>query len=114
MAKPFPTPSSPPSSVPDAAARVDQGLIARAYKKLTNQQELSRQERAALKRFEKDKEQRLRWQYYSSIPQKHWRQMSGRQTKVLNEQAARFRSVVRTSVCQTLCGRSMTSWPTTH
>ncbi len=25
----------------------------------------------------KSKEERLRWQYYGSIPQKHWRQMSG-------------------------------------
>ena len=53
-------------------------------------QELTNQERAALKRHEKEKEERLRWQHYASIPQKHWRQMSGRQTKVINEQAARY------------------------
>jgi hypothetical protein len=49
--------------------------------KLMNHEELSAPERAALKRHEKDKEERLRWQYYNSIPQKHWRSMSGRQTK---------------------------------
>lgn len=53
-------------------------------------QELSRDERAALKRHEKDREEKLRWIYYSSIPQKHWRAMSGRQTKVINEQADRY------------------------
>jgi hypothetical protein len=36
------------------------------------------------------KEERTRWQYYAAIPQKHWRQMSGRQTKVLNKQAERY------------------------
>jgi hypothetical protein len=34
--------------------------------------------------------ERLRWQYYVSIPQKHWRAMSGRQSKVINEQASRY------------------------
>jgi hypothetical protein len=47
-------------------------------------------EQAALKKFEKDKEEKLRWQYYRSIPQKHWREMSGRQTKILHEQAGLY------------------------
>lgn len=55
-----------------------------------NGEELTDKERAALKRHEKDKEERQRWQYYAGIPQKHWRTMSGRQTKVINEQAARY------------------------
>lgn len=64
--------------------------MARAYRKVMDKQELTDKERAALKRHEKDKEERLRWQYYAAIPQKHWRQMSGRQTKVINEQALRY------------------------
>src|SRR6186997_2738194 len=80
--------AEPPA--PDASARVDHDLVASAYRKVVNKQELSRAERAALKRHEKEKEERLRWQYYAAIPQKHWRDMSGRQTKVLNEQAARY------------------------
>jgi hypothetical protein len=75
---------------PSAAARVDRDLVASAYRKLTNQQELSKEERRALKRHERAKEEQLRWQYYRSVPQKHWREMSGRQTKVLNEQASRY------------------------
>ena len=81
---PIPVPQAPASS------RIDQDLVARAYRKVMDRQELTAEERAALKRHEKEKEERLRWQYYSSIPQKHWRQMSGRQTKVLNEQATRY------------------------
>lgn len=74
----------------DAASQVDSGLVARAYRKVMDRQELTGAERDALKRHEKQKEERLRWQYYRSIPQKHWRQMSGRQTKVVNEQATRY------------------------
>lgn len=64
-------------------------LVAGAYRKIMDgrQEDLTRAERAAVKRHEK--EERLRWQFYHAIPQKHWRQMSGRQTKVINEQADR-------------------------
>lgn len=85
-----PATNASPAPAPSAASRVDQDLVAGAYRKLANRQDLSRREREALKRHEKEKEDRLRWQYYRSIPQKHWRAMSGRQTKVLNEQASRY------------------------
>ncbi len=67
-------------------------VVARAYRKIMNGQKdgLSREEETALKHHEKEKEERLRWQYYDSIPQKHWRAMSGRQAKVLIEQASRY------------------------
>ena len=84
---PRPSPAPPAT---DPAARVDGDLVARAYRKVMDRQELTGAEREALKRHERDKEERLRWQYYRSIPQKHWRQMSGRQTKVINEQATRY------------------------
>ncbi|QDT71719.1 hypothetical protein [Lacipirellula limnantheis] len=61
-----------------------------AYGKLLRKEALSRPERAALVRFEKVKEERLRWQYYRSIPKKHWRKMSGRQAKTILEQASRY------------------------
>jgi hypothetical protein len=47
----------------------------------------SRREAAALARVEAQQEEARRWAYYRSIPQKHWREMSGRQTKVLHDQA---------------------------
>jgi len=43
-----------------------------------------------LARIERAREEELRWQYYRTIPQRHWRAMSGRQAKVLREQAARY------------------------
>ena len=80
--------STPASEL--ARAQVDARLVAQAYRKVFDRKELTRAESEALKRHEKQKEERLRWQYYHSIPQKHWRQMSGRQTKVINEQATRY------------------------
>src|SRR4051794_32716922 len=71
--KPRTTPQKPahaavaPSTL-DAAARVDAPLVMGAMRKLANQQELTREERSALKRHEKTKEEKLRWQYYGSIP----------------------------------------------
>jgi len=65
-------------------------VLARAVRKLTAGQEMTKVETDALKRHEKQREEELRWKYYRSIPQKHWRQMSGRQTKVLKEQAERY------------------------
>lgn len=87
---PAPVASAPVTAPPDAASRVDGPVLARAYRKTLNKEELTRDERQVLARHEKTKEERLRWQYYGSIPQKHWRTMSGRQTKVINEQAARY------------------------
>lgn len=40
--------------------------------------------------MEIDAEEKRRWEYYRSIPQKHWREMSGRQAKIINEQADRY------------------------
>ncbi len=77
---------------PGPTAASDMDAVARGYRKIMdgNQSGLTKEERNALKRHEKEKEERIRWQYYNSIPQKHWRQMSGRQTKVINEQAIRY------------------------
>jgi hypothetical protein len=68
----------------------DQKAAAEAYARLARHEKLSRRDQEALKRFERQREEELRWKFYKSIPQKHWRQMSGRQAKVLNEQAERY------------------------
>ena len=70
--------------------KLEREEAARAYRKVMAGEKLSRSEQAALRRFEKEKEETQRWQYYKSIPQKHWREMSGRQAKVLYEQAERY------------------------
>ena len=75
----------------NSIASIDGELVAGALKKIMEgrRDDLTREERSAVRRHEKEKEERLRWQFYNAIPQKHWRQMSGRQTKVINEQAER-------------------------
>lgn len=70
--------------------QLDKDLAAKAYRKVMSGEAPTAQEQAALRRYEKEQEETKRWQYYESIPQKHWRQMSGRQTKVLQDQAERY------------------------
>jgi hypothetical protein len=65
-----PTKNAPGASkTPLLPARVDQDLVARAYSKVIQKADLTRPEREALKRHEKEKEERLRWQFYKAIPQ---------------------------------------------
>ena len=66
------------SVAPTGVDAMDQRQAAAAYRKLMNGEVLTQREHTALKRYEKDKEERLRWEFYASIPQKHWRRMSGR------------------------------------
>ena len=49
----------------------------------------SRDEARALARWQKQREEAQRWEFYRSIPKRHWREMSGRPVKVINEQATR-------------------------
>ena len=58
---------------PSGADRLEQEVIAQALRKVVNRQNLTREERRALQRHEKQKEEENRWRYYKSIPQKHWR-----------------------------------------
>ncbi|TWT51767.1 hypothetical protein KOR42_34540 [Thalassoglobus neptunius] len=80
---------SPPESR-SLSQQLEREQASRAYRKVMSGETPTAQERSALKRYEKEQEEQKRWQYYESIPQKHWRQMSGRQTKVINEQAERY------------------------
>jgi hypothetical protein len=75
---------------PAGAALVDRKAAAEAYRKVMEGKPLTSREQSLVRRFEKEKEERLRWQYYASIPQRHWREMSGRQAKIINEQALRY------------------------
>jgi hypothetical protein len=87
MADPKPT---GPATAGKLSKQLDKELAGLAYRKVMNGEQPTAQERAALRRYEHEQEESRRWTYYESIPQKHWRQMSGRQTKVLNEQAERY------------------------
>jgi hypothetical protein len=69
---------------------IDRQLAASGLQKIKAGKAPSVSEKAAIKRIEKAKEEQLRWQYYRTIPKKHWMEMSGRQVKVINEQGDRY------------------------
>jgi hypothetical protein len=74
-----------------ASDKLDRDLARRAVEKIKAGEAPTAPEQRALKRLEKEREERLRWKHYTSIPQKHWVRMSGRQAKVINEQARLYR-----------------------
>lgn len=78
------------NSGPTASQAIDRELAARALQKRSRGERPSRDELSALRRVEKQQEEKRRWEYYASIPAKHWKQMSGRQAKVIIEQAQRY------------------------
>lgn len=67
----------------------DEELARAAKRKLDAGERPSRSEKRALDRLRKEQEEKLRWQFYGAVPQKHYREMSGRQAKVLHDQAQR-------------------------
>lgn len=68
---------------PDATTR-------RALDKAAAGKSLTVKERRALNVWRKAEQERERWKIYESIPLAHYRAMSGREGKVLKEQAARY------------------------
>ncbi len=80
---------APPPSATQGST-VEREIVARGLHKILLREKLTVQEQQAVARHEKQREEQLRWKFYRSIPQKHWREMSGRQTKVLHEQAALY------------------------
>ena len=68
----------------------DDAILRSAISKEEAGEPLTREEDSVLRRAKRELEERTRWEYYATIPQKHWRQMSGRQAKVLQEQAVRY------------------------
>ena len=83
-----PTPST-------ASDQYDLKLVASAAQKVRAGQTLTRQERSALKKFESAKEEERRWQYYQTVPKRHYLEMSGRQTRTLHEQADLYGAPLR-------------------
>jgi hypothetical protein len=68
----------------------DRELIASGLRKRQRSEALTAKEIAAIRRFEQAREEADRWRYYASVPKRHYAQLSGRQTKTLNEQASRY------------------------
>lgn len=73
-----------------ASEAADRELATSALQKRRRHQKPTREEMAALRRVEKQEEGRLRWEYYETVPQKHYREMTGRQTKLLQDVASRW------------------------
>jgi hypothetical protein len=65
-------------------------LVAAALEKQRCGQTPNRAESAALRGYQREREEEDRQRHYAAIPQKHWAALSGRQPKVLNEQAIRY------------------------
>ena len=73
----------PPATSADDKA--DRANLLSALQKTSRRESLTAPETAAYRRHLKQQEEQDRWAYYRTIPQKHWREMSGRQTKVLQD-----------------------------
>jgi len=71
-------------------ATVDNRLAAGALAKLDAGERPTREEAAALRRVKKGRDDEQRLAHYRAIPKKLWREWSGRQHKVLGEQAIRY------------------------
>ncbi|MCH8880531.1 MAG: hypothetical protein IID34_11690 [Planctomycetes bacterium] len=70
--------------------QIDRQAVLAILDKKQSGQTITSQERATLKRWERQREEESRWEHYNKIPQKHWREMSGRRTNQLHEQAERY------------------------
>jgi hypothetical protein len=69
---------------------IDAELANRARAKQGRGEKLSREENSALRQSRQQAEDALRRRFYAAIPQKHWRELCGRQTKTLHDQARRY------------------------
>ena len=75
---------------PTASGKLDRQLAAEAARKRAAGEKPTREENAAIRRIDKAVEEENRWAYYATIPQKHWRTMSGRDRRTIVEQASRY------------------------
>ena len=82
--------SGAPEQLSDLITESDLQLAQRAAEKQRLGVKPSQEESRAYRRAEKAREEVLRWRFYRAIPQKHWRAMSGRHARTLNEQAERY------------------------
>ena len=73
-----------------ATAAIDQQLVMAALDKRRRGEAPTRDEREALRRYEQAHDELLRIEHFSKIRKKEWREWSGRQDKILNEQAERY------------------------
>jgi len=69
----------------------DRERAQKAADKRRRGEKLTTREETALRKVQRIQEEDLRWQFYRSIPQKHWREMAGgKHVTQLKEQAERY------------------------
>lgn len=69
---------------------IDNQLVVAALQKKNAGERITGEEREALKRWERKRDEDQRWKNYHKCPQKDFLLMSGRQAKQLRQQAARY------------------------
>ncbi len=75
---------------PAATTAEDERLAAAAIRKSQSGGKPRREESAALRRVKQVRDEALRTEHFGSIRKREWQRWSGRQQKVLNDQAARY------------------------
>ncbi len=68
----------------------DRSLAKSAIDKLKLGQTPTAREAEALKRLQRDKDEQTRWEHYRTVPAKHYKEMSGRDARVLIDQQQRW------------------------
>lgn len=71
-------------------SKADEALVRLAMGKEWAGEVLTGEESRALRRWEKAEWEKTCWKVYGSVPKKHYRELSGRQDKVINQQADRY------------------------
>lgn len=84
-------PGDPSPLLAPATDAIDHALSRAALEKRASGQMPTARETEALRRVQKAEDEGKRWLAYHTVPQKHYRAMAGRTTKVLIEHAQRFR-----------------------
>lgn len=79
-----------PAPTDSAAADIVRSLAASALEKRRKGKTPTARELSALRKIEKDREEKAREHHYRTIPKHRWRAWSGRQNKIIDEQGRRF------------------------
>lgn len=88
-------PHKPAKRSETVSEKIDQELAAGCLRKRRAGEKTTREEVAALRRIEKAREEDLRWQYYETVPKKHYRELAGngekpRGAQIILDQAERY------------------------
>ncbi len=78
--------AAPVAGADSVDERITKELAASGLKKRQAGGTPTAREQAAIRKLERQREEEQRWQYYRTVPKKHWNAMSGRANQVLKKQ----------------------------